>query len=469
MPRLIFVLVLFLTIKNSAFSQTYSAEVVNYSTTLEADFHRISQVDSVTIQINNRAGDQYAAIEIPYSKTEKISSLSAWIENMDGSKIKSLKKSDVVDKSAISDISLYEDHFVKEFELKHNSNPYRVVYTFKTSMEDYMTIASWSPVIDHTIPTNNAKLTVILPKELHYTKLAENIAESKIDTSKSSVILEWRTSYKKPVKNEIFSQPQKEIPTVLISPEIFKYGVQGSMKTWESFSNWEYRLIKGLDILPDNEKFTISTLINGLTDKREIVKTLYHYLQDHTRYINVSIGIGGYKPYPASYVAEKKYGDCKALSNYMKALLNIAGIESYYCNVYASDQPLPLNRNFPSPQFNHAILAIPLERDTIWLDNTSGTCPFGYLGTFTQNREALLIKENGGLIVKTPLMKKEDTHTSFKLLFDIGIEGQAKVNVNDESLLKLLYAWSKEKQKYSEAKALEAIHWMNENNVVPGR
>jgi len=39
--------------------------------------------------------------------------------------------------------------------------------------------------------------------------------------------------------------------------------------------------------------------------------------------------------------------------------------------------------------------------------------------------------------------------------------------VSEESLLVLLYDWSKEKQKYTKTKALEAIQWMNENNVVP--
>jgi hypothetical protein len=39
--------------------------------------------------------------------------------------------------------------------------------------------------------------------------------------------------------------------------------------------------------------------------------------------------------------------------------------------------------------------------------------------------------------------------------------------INKRSLLSLLYNWSKEKEKYSEKKALEAINWMKENNVVP--
>jgi hypothetical protein len=105
------------------------------------------------------------------------------------------------------------------------------------------------------------------------------------------------------------------MPLVLIAPTNFHYGVDGCTKDWVSFGNWQYQLNEGLDVLPQNEKNTISTLIKGITNKKEIVKVLYHYLQDNTRYINVLLGVGGYKPHPATYVSENKYGDCKALTN----------------------------------------------------------------------------------------------------------------------------------------------------------
>jgi hypothetical protein len=183
-------------------------------------------------------------------------------------------------------------------------------------------------------------------------------------------------------------------------------------------------------MLPDDEKKTLSALINGITDKKEIVKTLYHYLQDHTRYINVSIGIGGLKPYPASYVAQNKYGDCKALTNYMKAMLSFAGIESYYTTVYAAEQPHQLIKTFAGHQSNHVVLVVPLKNDTIWLENTMNTNPFGYMGTFTQNREALLNCKDHSRLIRIPALKTEEVHDFYKMDFDLNILGSAKVKLN---------------------------------------
>ena len=132
-------------------------------------------------------------------------------------------------------------------------------------------------------------------------------------------------------------------------------------------------------------------------------------MQDNTRYVNVTLGIGGMKPYPAEYVSNNKYGDCKALTNYMKALLQCAGIESYYSTIYAGgtapgSDPLKC----PGQQFNHVILAVPLENDTLWLENTSNTNPFAYPGTFTQNRQALLVDGSKSRLVRTPSLNETD-------------------------------------------------------------
>ena len=78
------------------------------------------------------------------------------------------------------------------------------------------------------------------------------------------------------------------------------------------------------------------------------------------RYVNIKLGIGGLKPLPATFVDQKKYGDCKALSNYMNALLKAVGIKSYYAIINAGANEEPATPSFPGDNFDHIILCVPL-------------------------------------------------------------------------------------------------------------
>jgi len=107
-------------------------------------------------------------------------------------------------------------------------------------------------------------------------------------------------------------------------------------------------------------------------------------------------------------VHETSYGDCKALSNYMKSMLDAAGIEACYAIVRAGDDDVYLNSEFPSNQFNHVIVCVPGGKDTIWLECTSQRIPFNYIGTFTDDRYALLITEDGGRLAHTRRYSSEN-------------------------------------------------------------
>ena len=194
----------------------------------------------------------------------------------------------------------------------------------------------------------------------------------------------------------------KLAPCIIFGPTEFQMDdYKGNMSSWQEFGKFVYTLKQGRDVLPDPIKQKVHELTDGIPDIMNKIKTLYNYLQKNTRYISIQLGIGGWQPFDAKYVANKSYGDCKALTNYMFRLLKEAGIPSYYTLVRAGRNEGYITDDFPSQQFNHVILCIPLQKDMTWLECTSQTLPAGYLSDFTCNRYALLVNEEGGRLVRT--------------------------------------------------------------------
>jgi len=154
-------------------------------------------------------------------------------------------------------------------------------------------------------------------------------------------------------------------------------------------------------------------------------------MQNRTRYVGIQLGIGGYQPFPAETVDRLGYGDCKALSNYMKSLLNAIGIQSVYTVAGASSNQGITMIDFPTDdQSNHIILCVPLRRDTLWLECTSQTTPAGYMSPFTAGRKALNITPEGGVIVSTPLLtasqSSQDCHADVQVNPDGSMQGSVK-------------------------------------------
>lgn len=395
-------------ISNECFSQPYDAVVINHQIVIEVSEGKLTETNFFELRINNRGGDKYAEISIPFSKMYKVSDIEASIYDVFGSEVKKLKKNEIIEKSKSSSLSFFNDTYVKEFELRNNYYPYTIKYSYRMDASQFMSVTHWPLILDYKIPTLQATLKIITPDTYKINYSSNLVDRPRIDSIPGSIFYLWSASYKNPVKPEEFSPPENQfIPSVDVVPFNFVYELNGSYESWKSYGNWNYKLLNGLDDLPLTEKYRIHALTDSIQDEKEKIRVLFHYLQDATRYINVSIKTGGLKPYPASYVAENKYGDCKALSNYLKTCLSEVNIKSYYTTINADEVIEPVLPDFPSQQFNHVILFIPLKQDTLWVDCTSNLA-FGYLGTFTQNRQALVMDYDASALVKTPALKIKD-------------------------------------------------------------
>ncbi len=419
---------------------------------IEKDILYYSEVNE--IKINNRKGEEYSKVSIPFSGENKIRNLEVYLKDSQGTIIRKLKKSEIATKSSISSISLYEDDFVIEFILKHNVYPYSIFYSYNQHFGSFLSIVNEVPVLDLDIPTREVRVNVVHPEE-YKINIYENKFQ-KLQTERHDGIIQhsWSSNYEGDLDEELFSAPiYSFLPKLKVLPENIYYDIPGNMKSWESFGSWIDELTHGLSDLPEREKNRIRELLKNENDDLKKMKILYEYTQDRTRYINVSIETGGLKPYPSSYVVENRYGDCKALSNYYKSMLDFIGIPSYYTLIYAGKKIKEVIKEFPSSQFNHAVICVPGINDTTWVDCTS-EYPFQYIGTFIQNREAFAINGDSSFFIKTPALKLSQVLNERTAIIDISNlkEASLKISVQfrgkDFELIDyLLESYSENKEK----------------------
>ncbi len=449
-----YLILVFQSISCIVIAKSPPCEVVQYTTVCEVNRGKLLTTDTIIFQINNRSGEKYTEISLPYTSISAVGGLEAWIEDDRGQIVRKLRKQDITDVNAIDYHTLYQDKFIKEFSLRYNEYPYTLYLTYQYTYKQFFEIADWIPIIDLDVPTHKATLLLSIPFDYQVNTWESNVLKGTVDTVSGKVYHTWFTHYDGSLNQELYSPELTHfLPNVKIVPENFVFDIEGSTATWQTFGEWQHNLIQGLTELPENEKIKVQTLINDAVTKEDIIKILYHYLQDNTRYINVSIKTGGLKPFPASYVVENRYGDCKALTIFMKALLDLCNIKSHYTIIYAGLQPPELIIELPGLQFNHVILTIPLDNDTIWLENTNYNSPFGYLGAFTQNRQALLIQANKSKLIRIPEHKKEDVLCSKNYQFSINVDGNADLFLNNcyrgyefEQLKDLQIAYNTEEQ-----------------------
>ncbi len=385
--------------------------------------------------ILNESADHLGRYKTRYGSFNSINSVSGYLYDASGKQLKHIKLKDMGDFSENDGFSLMTSERYKEYDFYNKTYPYTVDYEEEDEINGILHIDDWMPQGINKVAVQHTKYVVIAPKDYQLRYKSVNCSiQPTIKEEQGKKIYTWETENLTAKSSEVLAPSWDQlVPYVIIAPSDFAaQGYSGNMSTWENYGKFIYQLVKGRDILPDDIKKKVHELTDNLKDKKEKIYALYNFLQQNTRYISVQLGIGGWQPFDATYVATKRYGDCKALSNYMIALLKEAGITAKYVEIEAGEDPSDLVEDFSCSQFNHATCCVPMGKDSIWLECTSQTKSPGYAGGFTGNRKAVLIDETGGRVVKTPSYFAADNLQLRKINAVINEEGNLSVTVNTQ-------------------------------------
>jgi hypothetical protein len=390
----------------------------------EERFHTI-----VTV-LNEKGNDEAEKVLHYNKKYVSVGSFEMRVYSADGTLIKKYHKSDMYDRLAIDNETMVTDDRLLAISHTIASYPTTIEYIYDYDIRSLMDLGSWA-YQEYEQSVQNAYYHISIASDAGFRYMNRN---TKIKPQKTSSEgrdnYSWTVTNLKAYKHEPGSKGWRVLPQVYFAANNFEfYGFPGDLSTWQNYGKWQQKLNADVCTLSPERAEEIKKMTADIKTDKEKVKFLYEYMQKSVRYVSIQLGIGGWKPFPATFVDQKKYGDCKALSNYMSALLKAVNIPSCYAIINAGSNMQPADPTFPFDPFNHIILCVPLKSDTTWLECTSSTQPFGKLGSFTENRYALLVTEDGGKLVKTPSSKDIDNQFNSEVHVVLDADGGAKAQV----------------------------------------
>lgn len=415
------------------FTTLLSAQKTEYSSLLIPDslkqnanaVVRLNQIDIVissqrnmkinkkrVITILNEKGQSSIDAQENYDKRRTVESIQATVLDAFGNEIKKIKRKDFRDQSSVSGGALFSDDRYIYLDYTPIQYPFTVVYESEMATSTTAFIPQWFPLTDHFLSVEKSVLNVSYPANLGFKKMEFNFSDFKIDkTVDTSTQLSYTATNILAQKYEDYSPNITKIfPRVMMGLEFFNLeGVDGNAKNWKEYGQWfSENILTGTDVLPDATKLKIKSLVGNETDPVKKARIVYKFMQEKSRYVGIQVGIGGFKPMLASDVDRLGYGDCKALSNYTKALLKAVDVPSYYTELYGDKDKIDVRSDFFSIQGNHVILTIPNGDNYVFLECTSQDDPFGYQANFTDDRDVLVIKPDGGEIIRTKKYENKD-------------------------------------------------------------
>jgi hypothetical protein len=451
MKNLLLIL-LFSSITTEIFSQVNVYDASTIPATLKENAHSVKREEKINFEVKDISNAKLSvhqvftvldpeADDVLFFKQitdefTKLDDAEIRVFDADGKQVNKYKMKDM--KSIGIGEGLVIDGKVYFLNVKTVTYPITIQYDYEIKFKGTIRYPDYS-IEDPEQSVEYSQYTASVPADLDLKFKAQHISITPAVSSDSkNKVYSWEVKNLVAVPEEEGAGSQRNsFPAILISPNKFSMdGYDGDLTSWKNLGEWYTQLTKGSLNLSDETKIFLKNLVKDAKSNDEKIDILYNYLQKNCRYVSIQLGIGGLKPFDADFVDKKKYGDCKALANYMQAMLDAVGIVSYPALINAEYNQQPVDPDFPEEAFNHVIVCVPQNKDTTWLECTDNTADAGVLGSFTENRNALLITPSGGVLVPTPKSKASENtlslYTKVILKEDGSGESESVMKTNGE-------------------------------------
>lgn len=164
---------------------------------------------------------------------------------------------------------------------------------------------------------------------------------------------------------------------------------------------------------------------------RERIAATVDHVRRATRYVQIYLGDGSWRPHSVDEVARSGFGDCKDLSHLAVALLQQNGVEAWPA-LSGTELLGDVWRQAATPRvFDHCIARVRLGDGWIWFDPTAEHVPFGRIPAVLEGTWALPIEPSAGdSLLRLPVSSPEENqrHRSADLELTDGLALSGRVH-----------------------------------------
>jgi tetratricopeptide (TPR) repeat protein/transglutaminase-like putative cysteine protease len=276
-------------------------------------------------------------------------------------------------------------------------------------------------------PIDRLRFVVIAPKErklyVHTTGLDDVKMVEKADDKKMVTARIWeKLAIAKIEPEPHMPWAQEVLPKVQVS----------TIEDWNAFAKWYWGLVKKQQESDDSIRTKVAELTKDCKTDEEKIRKIYNFVVTDIRYNAAwEFGVHGFKPYNATSIFARKFGDCKDKATLINTMLAEVKIKSYPVLIMGEnprgkeDLALPLMHHF-----NHCISYVPGAKGGkgMWLDGTAEFHPFDTLPTMDYGATTLIIFPDHGELKTIPFRGPEANQETESHRVTVKGDGSATVH-----------------------------------------
>jgi hypothetical protein len=423
-------------------ASTEAVVLLDEQVTTVSDSGEVKTTYRVVKKILTAHGRDEGKVVIHFDSETKLSNLHAWSQPTQGAEYE-LKEKDALETQAYSE-ELYSDMRTKILSLP--AEPGSIIgYEYEKKGRPRVYMDAWS--YQDTIPVILSRYTLALPPTWEMETYWVNRPKAEPQRNGNSFI--WEERNIAAVKEED-SMPAWRAVTPRMSVAFFPSSgkTDKAHTSWAEVGSFFYSLSNPQRQPTPATQALANQLTAGKTMFLDKVRAIAAFAQKDIRYVAIEIGIGGLQPHTAESIAKNRYGDCKDKATLMSALLNSAGINSYFLSVHTE-------RGFIAPDapsaytFNHEIIAIEVPKGEklpssfqsvvthsklgtlLIFDPTDDMTPVGQLPSYFQSNFGLLVQEKGSDLIPLPVPTPESNELSRTAKLTLSPEGTLSGEVRE--------------------------------------